>query len=266
MDPRESAIARKNTGRLDPWGEAAPLGVVVRLAFYPWPVVGTVCIGSFMGQLDASIAQFVLPELRRGFHEPVRAVAWVSIAYLLVVTAMVPIVGRLSDILGRKLLYCCGFLVFVLGSGLSGLAPNLDLLIAARVLQALGATVLMANSVAIIVATAGPARRGRALGVQSAAQAVGSSAGPALGRFLISVLGWRWVFWLNVPVGLIGAGIAFIVLPRTERTWNQGRFDLLARSCWFRRSPYCCWRSIKLAGPRSVRRCCPGRLSWAWRC
>jgi hypothetical protein len=117
MDPRESAIARKNTGRLDPWGEAASLGVVVRLAFYPWLVVGTVCIGSFVGQLDASIAQFVLPEIRRGFHEPVRAVAWVSIAYLLVVTAMVPIVGRLSDILGRKLLYCCGFLGLCPGLG-----------------------------------------------------------------------------------------------------------------------------------------------------
>jgi EmrB/QacA subfamily drug resistance transporter len=180
-----------------------------------------------MGQTDASIAQLVLPELRRSFHEPVRAVAWVAIAYLLVVTAMLPTVGRLSDILGRKLLYCCGFLVFVVGSGLCGLAPNLDLLIGARVLQALGATLMAANSVAIIVATVGLARRGQALGVQAAAQAVGLSVGPALGGFLISVLDWRWVFWINVPVGLIGAAIAFIVLPRTEQARNPGRFDLL---------------------------------------
>ena len=224
---RESGAASNNTGRLGSWREPAPLSVFTRLPFYPWLVVGAVCIGAFMGQVDASIAQLVLPELRRGFHEPVRAVAWVSIAYLLVVTAMLPIVGRLSDILGRKLLYCGGFLVFVVGSGLCGLAPNLDLLIGARVLQALGATLMMANSVAIIVATAGPERRGRALGVQSAAQAVGLSAGPALGGFLISVLGWRWVFWVNVPVGLIGAGIALLVLPRTEQTWNRGRFDLI---------------------------------------
>jgi EmrB/QacA subfamily drug resistance transporter len=224
---RESGVAGKKTGRLRLWREPAPLGVFTRLPSYPWLVVATVCIGAFMGQVDASIAQLVLPELRRGFHEPVRAVAWVSIAYLLVVTAMLPIVGRLADILGRKLLYFGGFLVFVVGSGLCGLAPNLDLLIGARVLQALGATLLMANSVAIIVATIGPARRGRGLGVQSAAQAAGLSAGPALGGLLISLLGWRWVFWLNVPVGLIGAGIAFIVLPRTEQSWSPGRFDLV---------------------------------------
>ncbi len=227
MNLRESGVASKNTGRLGSSREPAPLGVFTRLPAYPWLVVGSVCIGAFMGQLDASIAQLVLPELRRAFHEPVRAVAWVSIAYLLVVTAMLPIVGRLSDIFGRKLLYCCGFLVFVVGSGLCGLAPNLDLLIGARVLQALGATLTMANSVAIIVATVDPARRGRALGVQSAAQAVGLSAGPALGGFLIGVLDWRWVFWLNVPVGLVGAGIAFLVLPRTERAWTPGRFDLI---------------------------------------
>jgi MFS family permease len=85
----------------------------------------------------------------------------------------------------------------------------------------------MANSVTIIVATVGPARRGRGLGVQAAAQAVGLSTGLALGGFLISALGWRWVFWINVPVGLIGAAIGLLVLPRTEQTWNPGRFDLL---------------------------------------
>jgi hypothetical protein len=117
MDPRGIRYRTQKYGPPRPMGRGCAAGVVVRLAFYPWLVVGTVCIGSFVGQLDASIAQFVLPELRRGFHEPVGAVAWVSIAYLLVVTAMVPIVGRLSDILGRKLLYCCGFLGLCPGLG-----------------------------------------------------------------------------------------------------------------------------------------------------
>jgi EmrB/QacA subfamily drug resistance transporter len=227
MDGREPRIMSKYAGRLGFWREPPPLRVLQCLDFYPWLVVGTVCIGAFMGQVDASIAQLVLPELRREFHEPVHLVAWVAIVYLLVVTVMLPIVGRLADILGRKLLYCGGFLVFVVGSGLSGLAPGLDALIGARVLQALGASLMMANSVAIIVATVGPARRGRGLGVQAAAQAVGLSTGPALGGFLISALGWRWVFWINVPVGLIGAAIGLLVLPRTEQTWNPGRFDLL---------------------------------------
>jgi EmrB/QacA subfamily drug resistance transporter len=219
--------ANNNAHRFGMWRELAPLGVFAHLPSYVWLVVGTVCIGAFMAQLDASIAQLVLPELGQQFHEPVSAVAWVAIAYLLVVTVMLPIVGRLADILGRKLLYCCGFLVFVVGSGLCGLAPGLDALIGARVLQALGGSLLAANSVAIIVAIAGPGRRGRALGLLSAARAVGLSVGPALGGFLISALGWRWVFWINVPVGLIGAGIGLLVLPRTEQPWNPGRFDLL---------------------------------------
>jgi len=95
-----------------------------------------------MGQVDASIAQLVVPELRSAFHAPISEVAWVSIAYLLVVTVMLPIVGRLADMLGRKLLYCGGFIVFVIGSALCGLAPDLGTLIGARVLQALGASLL----------------------------------------------------------------------------------------------------------------------------
>jgi MFS family permease len=111
---------------------------VTRLDCYPWLIVGTVCIGAFMGQVDASIAQLVLPELEREFHASIGAVAWVSIAYLLVVAAMLPVFGRLADMVGRKLLYCGGFVVFVMGSGLCGLAPSLETLVGARVLQALG--------------------------------------------------------------------------------------------------------------------------------
>jgi EmrB/QacA subfamily drug resistance transporter len=122
-------------------------------------------------------------------------------------------------------------LVFVSGSALCGLAPSLDTLVAARVVQALGAGLLQANAIAIIVAATAKARRGRALGLQSAAQAVGLSAGPALGGFLIAALGWRWVFWINLPVGLLGAVLGLMVLPRTERrpgaaTPGAATFDL----------------------------------------
>lgn len=213
------------------WREPAPLRGVARLDCYPWLVVGTVCIGAFMGQVDASIAQLVLPNVERDFHASIGAAAWVSIAYLLVAAAMLPVFGRLADMFGRKLLYCGGFLVFVTGSALCGLAPSLDALVGARVLQALGAGLLQANAIAIIVAAAAEARRGRALGLQSAAQAVGLSAGPALGGFLIAALGWRWVFWINLPVGLLGAVLGLLVLPRTERrpcaaTHGTATFDL----------------------------------------
>src|SRR3984957_13611946 len=207
----------ENAGALGIWREPAPLRGLARLGCYPWLVVGTVCIGAFMGQLDASIAQLVLPAVEQDFHVSIGAASWVSIAYLLVAAAMLPVFGRLADMFGRKLLYCGGFVVFVAGSTLCGLAPGLDTLVGARVLQALGASLLQANAIAIIVAATAKARRGRALGLQSAAQAVGLSAGPALGGFLIAALGWRWVFWINLPVGLLGAVLGFLVLPRTER-------------------------------------------------
>src|SRR5262249_58202332 len=104
-----------------------------------------------------------------------------------------------------------GFLLSRLGSGACGFAPTLPVLIGFRVVQAIGAALLSSNSVAIIVMTAGEDRRGRALGIQSAAQAVGLGAGPAIGGLVMDTLGWQWVFWINVPFGLAGAVIGWVV-------------------------------------------------------
>jgi EmrB/QacA subfamily drug resistance transporter len=208
-----------------PWYEPAPVSFFTRRPSYPWIVVGTVCVGAFMGQLDASIAQLVLPELEREFQASLSSVSWVAVAYLLTVAALLPVFGRLADIMGRKMLYSGGFLVFVAGSAICGFAPSLEVLIAARVLQGVGAVLMQANSVAIIVAAAGGANRGRALGLQAAAQAVGLSAGPMLGGLLISSLGWRWVFFLNLPVGLLGSLLGLLALPQTRRVGKAPGFD-----------------------------------------
>ena len=205
--------------------EPAPLSILVRRPAYAWFVVGTVCVGAFMGQLDASIAQLVLPTLETTFHARLSLVDWVALAYLLALGATLPIFGRLADMVGRKLLYTGGFLVFVAGSALCGFAPTLYVLIGARVFQAIGAGLLQANSVAIITAAAGPERRGRAIGLQGAAQAIGLSLGPALGGVLIQTLGWRWVFWINVPAGLLGAVLGWLVLPQTRGLRPHQRFD-----------------------------------------
>ena len=196
--------------------EPPPARAVARLPSYRWLVVGTVCIGAFMGQVDSSITQLLLPRLESDFDARLATVSWVAVAYLLAMAAFLPIFGRLADILGRKLLYTGGFLLFVLASALCGLAPNLPVLIAFRVVQGIGAALLSSNSVAIVVAAAGEERRGRALGVQAAAQAVGLSAGPAIGGLVLDLLDWRWVFWINVPVGLVGAVIGWFVLPQTR--------------------------------------------------
>jgi len=208
--------------------EPGALPALARLQNYPWLVVGTVCVGAFMGQLDASIAQLVLPTLQTTFRSTLADVSWVSLAYLLVLASTLPIFGRLADIYGRKLLYTGGFLLFILGSGLCGFAGSLPILIAARILQAIGAGLLQANSVAIITAAAGAQRRGRAIGIQGAAQAIGLSLGPALGGLLIQAIGWRWVFWINVPVGIIGTILGWFVLPRTQGIHENDRgFDWL---------------------------------------
>jgi len=132
--------------------EQPPAERMLRLPHYRWLVVATVCVGAFLGQLDASIATLVLPTLEEAFHADLASVEWVAIAYLLTLAALVVTFGRLADMTGRKLLYNAGFIVFILGSGLCGLAPNLGLLIVFRILQAVGAAMLQANSVAIITA------------------------------------------------------------------------------------------------------------------
>ena len=126
---------------------------------------------------------------------------------------------------GRKLLYTGGFLLFTVGSALCGLAENLPVLIGFRVIQGIGASLLSANSVAIVVAAVGGAQRGRALGIVSAAQAVGFAAGPAIGGLVLNVLDWHWVFWINVPVGLAGTVLGWFVLPPTKELPADSRFD-----------------------------------------
>jgi EmrB/QacA subfamily drug resistance transporter len=206
-----------------PWGERPPLAALARLSWYRWLVVGTVCVGALLGQLDASIAGLVLPTLEDVFRAPVADVSWVAIAYLLTLAVLIVPIGRLADLAGRKLLYTLGFLVFVCGSSLCGFAPGLGWLIAARVVQAVGAAMLQANSVAIITAAVARRQLGRAIGVQGAAQAVGLAVGPSVGGLVIDALGWQGVFFIAVPFGLLGTVLGWLVLPCTEHAATSPR-------------------------------------------
>ncbi len=196
----------------------------------PWLAVGTVCVGAFMGQLDASIVTLALPSLRSELHASLGAVEWVSLAYLLVLVGTVSAVGRWADMVGRKLLYTYGFVVFTLASLGCGLAPNLVVLLIMRIVQAFGAAMLQANSVALIRTTMRPEQLNRAIGVQGAAQALGLALGPAVGGLLIALGGWRWVFFVNVPAGLIGVALGWLLLPRTRVRAPRSRFDWLGLS------------------------------------
>jgi EmrB/QacA subfamily drug resistance transporter len=191
----------------------------------PWLVVGTVCIGAFMGQLDASIVTLAFPTLGREFHASLADVQWVGQAYLLVLVGLLSAFGRYADMVGRKLLYTYGFVVFVVGSALCGLAPSLGVLIAFRALQGVGAAMFQANSVAIIAGAVPKDVLGRAIGVQGAAQALGLALGPAAGGLLIGLGGWRLIFYVNVPVGLVGIVAAWFLIPRSLHLSGRSRFD-----------------------------------------
>jgi EmrB/QacA subfamily drug resistance transporter len=189
--------------------------------------VATVCIGAFMGQLDASIVTVALPSVQRDFGASVGAVAWVGLGYLVALVASVVAVGRLSDMLGRKLLYVYGFGVFVVGSALCAVAPSLGVLIACRVLQGLGAAMLQANSVAIIALAVPRERLRRSIGIQGAAQAMGLAAGPTVGGLLLAAGGWRLLFLVNVPTGLCAVALGVIFLPRSAELRARSRLDVV---------------------------------------
>src|ERR1700677_4120677 len=189
----------------------------------PWFAVATVCFGAFMGQLDASVVTVAFPALQRQFGTGLAATQGVSLAYLLGLTALLVPAGRWSDRAGRKLLYLYGFVVFSAASAACGLAPSLGVLIVLRVVQGGGAALLQANSVALVV-TSVPARTRRAaLGIQAAAQAVGLACGPVVGGVLVGTVGWRWVFLINVPVGLLAVVAGWCLLPRTRRAGPAGQ-------------------------------------------
>ena len=195
-----------------------------------WLAVATVCFGAFMGQLDASIVTLTYRPLRTEFGVSLAGVQWVSLAYLLTLTALLIPVGRLADAYGHKLLYLYGFVVFTAASAACGLAPSLVALIVFRVVQGFGAAMLQANSVALVVTSAPHGKVRKALGVQAAAQAIGLALGPTLGGLLVTTWGWRWVYGINVPIGIVAVVAGIYLLPRSKTltpTTGRDRSGLL---------------------------------------
>jgi EmrB/QacA subfamily drug resistance transporter len=205
--------------------EVPPASFLRRQAYYDWLVVGIVCTSGFLGQLDASIVQLALPALLREFHSPVGEVRWVAVAYLLSYASLVLVFSQISDILGRKSVYLVGFATFAIGSLLCGLAPSMNWLVAFRVLQGAGGALLGANSIAILVASIDNSRRAQSIGLFTAAQAIGISAGPAVGGVLLQLLGWQWIFWVAVPVAAVAGILGWFILPPTADPTRDKRFD-----------------------------------------
>jgi len=195
-------------------------------ANYRWYVLASVSIGTFMATLDGSIVNVGMPTIAGQLHSQLSILQWVVTAYLLTISSLLPVFGRTADLLGRKKVYSLGFVIFTAGSALCGLAQSIWFLVGTRILQAVGASMLMSNSAAIITAIFPPRERGKALGLIGTVVALGSLTGPALGGLLIAWAGWRSIFSINIPIGIIGYFAARLILPADAPRDNRETFDL----------------------------------------
>jgi len=187
--------------------------------------MAVIMTGVLMTAVDTTIVVLALPEIQRGLHVALSAVVWVIISFLLVITLLATQVGRLGDMFGRVRMYEMGFAVFVLGSLACALAWNEASIIAFRVVQGVGGAFIMANSGAVIADLYPRQQRGRAYGFTSVGWTMGAVIGIVLGGLIVTYVSWRWIFWINVPVGVAALAVATRVLhDRAER--SRHRLDL----------------------------------------
>ena len=178
-----------------------------------------------MATLDSSIVNIALPTLVKSLHADLRSIKWVVIVYLLTITCTLLPFGRWSDLYGRKRALQIGFFIFTLGSLFCGVSLDLTQLILSRVFQGLGASLMMTNGPALITAYYHERERGRALGLLAMVVSTGLVAGPSLGGLLISHIGWRGIFFVNLPMGLLGAYLAQKKLLEERTRKEPGPFD-----------------------------------------
>ncbi len=192
-----------------------------------WFILTTVLLGATMSALDVSIVNVALPTLKSTFGVSMAVIEWIAMAYMLTLTIFLPLFGRLADVYGRSRLYNIGFVVFSAGSLLCGMSVTATFMIISRVIQAIGAGLLQANSVALITDAFPANERGKAIGIQGAMQAISMSVGPFVGGVLISTVGWRAIFYINIPIGILGTVAALFILPPNQKIKNREKIDFL---------------------------------------
>jgi EmrB/QacA subfamily drug resistance transporter len=191
----------------------------------PWPALLALCLGFFMILVDTTIVTVATPAIISDLHADVNSVVWVTSAYLLAYAVPVLITGRLGDRFGPKKLYLIGLTVFTLASLWCGLTTSIEMLIIARVFQGLGAAMLTPQTMAVITRIFPADKRGQAMALWGATAGVAMLIGPILGGVLVDAFGWEWIFFINVPVGVIGFLLAVRLVPTL--TTHTHRFDWL---------------------------------------
>ncbi|MER7466166.1 DHA2 family efflux MFS transporter permease subunit [Streptomyces sp. NPDC097981] len=191
----------------------------------PGAVLVTLSLGFFMTLLDLTIVNIAIPDMMSGLGASLDQTLWVVSGYALALSALIITASRLGDLHGPRTLFAAGLAVFTLASIGCGLAPGATALIVARVVQGMGAALLTPQTMTLIVSVFPAARRGTAMGIWGMVAGLATLSGPTLGGILVSTIGWRWIFLVNVPIGIAALALTFLVVPdiRPARTH---RFDL----------------------------------------
>ena len=188
--------------------------------------LAVIMTGVLITAVDTTIVVLALPVIERALHVALASVIWIIIGYLLVITLLATQVGRLGDMYGRVRMYEAGFLIFIAGSALCAASWNEASIIAFRLLQGVGGALVSANSGAVLADVFPPERRGRAYGMSAVVWSVGAVLGIVLGGLIVTYVSWRWIFWINVPIGLVAVALALRVLRDTGER-RRRRVDLL---------------------------------------
>jgi EmrB/QacA subfamily drug resistance transporter len=184
--------------------------------YRPWPALWAMVIGFFMILVDSTIVSVATPAIMQGLDADVNAVIWVTSAYLLAYAVPLLITGRLGDRIGPKYVYLTGLALFTVASLWCGLTGTIEMLIIARVVQGLGASMMTPQTMAVITRTFPAASRGQAMSLWGATAGVAILVGPLLGGLLVDGPGWEWIFFINVPVGIIAFVLAMRLVPKLE--------------------------------------------------
>lgn len=193
---------------------------------YKWIALSVTTIGALMAAIDSTIVILGLPDMMVSLHADLIEMVWVIMGYILVSTVFLLTFGRVADMFGRVRMYNLGFVVFTIGSALCGLSGSAAQLILFRLVQGAGAAMMVVNSVAIITEVFPPNERGRALGINAITWSFGGVFGPILGGFILTAADWRWIFFINVPIGIVGALWGYRVLHEMSTRGRAERFDV----------------------------------------
>ena len=197
---------------------------------YKYWAFGAIAVGTIGSVIDHGSTNVALPTIAGHFHTDIPTVQWVVLAYTLTITALLLPMGKLADMVGRKKIYVIGSLVFAIGAGVSGSSSSLIMLILSRMAQGIGAAMTQGTGMAIITSTFPPNQRGKAIGLIMTVVGTGAVVGPAVGGVLVQAFGWPYVFYLNLPLGILGAATALVMLRADrpiERSGDGAGFDWL---------------------------------------